>query len=97
VEVAEYVPNGSPPGTLPTRVAVKRLKRGSALDAVDLAHEARVLKGLSHRHITKYVGVGASPSTRGKSREERERMAREEKGTRTAQERGGTEEFQALF
>ena len=67
VEVAEYIPLGSPAGTQPTKVAVKRLRRGSALDAVDLAHEARVLKGLSHRCITKYIGVGASQSTRGKS------------------------------
>ena len=66
VEVAEYTPHGSPAGTLPTRVAVKRLRRGSALDAVDLAHEARVLRGLSHKYITKYIGVGASQATRGK-------------------------------
>ena len=66
VEVAEYVPANSPPGTSPLRVAVKRLRKGSALDAVDLAHEARVLRGLSHRYITKYIGVGASQSTRGK-------------------------------
>ena len=44
---------------------MKRLMRGSALDAVDLAHEARVLRGLSHKYITKYIGVGASQSTRG--------------------------------
>ena len=66
VEVAEYVPSNAPAGTPPIRVAVKRLRKGSALDAVDLAHEARVLRGLSHRHITKYIGVGASQSTRGK-------------------------------
>ena len=50
------------PNSPPTRVAVKRLRPGCALDAVDLAAEARVLASLRHPNIVRFLGVGASPS-----------------------------------
>eukprot|EP00884_Botryococcus_braunii_P012957 jgi/Botrbrau1/21662/Bobra.43_1s0061.1 len=39
-------------------VAVKRLKAGSELDLEDLINEAKILRKLTHRYITKFIGVG---------------------------------------